>query len=148
MFLPMRIFQHQEGRILCRADRGHELECWALFLVHLSQTDALPDSLTKILVCHNKIYNSSLMHKILVYLHIIHLLKYSTCFEHYPAHLPEVYVITVYMQPLVSVLSAGDCLVHKTVTCREYRYQRLHIYNYDIDLLKMSRVMLQTCRVF
>jgi hypothetical protein len=25
------------------------------------------------------------MHKILVYLHIIHLLKSSTCFEHYPA---------------------------------------------------------------
>jgi len=24
-------------------------------------------------------------------------------------------------------------------------YQRLHIYNYDVDLLKMSRVMLETC---
>jgi len=53
------------------------------------------------------------MHKILVYLHIIHLLKSSTCFEHYPAHLQEVYVIIVYMQPLVSSLSAGDCLVHQ-----------------------------------
>ena len=28
------------------------------------------------------------------------------------------------------------------------RYQRLHIYNYDVDLLKMSRVMLETCRGF
>jgi len=36
------------------------------------------------------------MHKILIYLHIIHLLKSSTCFEHYPAHLQEVYVIIVY----------------------------------------------------
>jgi len=53
------------------------------------------------------------MHKILVYLHIIHLLKSSTCFRHYPAHLKEVYVITVYMQSLVSSLSAGDCLVHR-----------------------------------
>ena len=53
------------------------------------------------------------MHKILIYLHIIHLLKSSTCFEHYPAHLQEVYVVTVYMQPLVSSLSAGDCLVHR-----------------------------------
>jgi hypothetical protein len=43
----------------------------------------------------------------------IHLLKSSTCFEHYPAHLQEVYVVIVYMQPLVLSLSAGDCLVHR-----------------------------------
>ena len=30
------------------------------------------------------------------------LIKSSTCFEHYPVHLQEVYVVTVYMQPLVS----------------------------------------------
>ena len=53
------------------------------------------------------------MHKILIYLHIIHLLKSSTCFELYPAHLREVYVVIVYMQPLVSPLAAGDCLVHR-----------------------------------
>ena len=53
------------------------------------------------------------MHKILIYLHIIHLLKSSTCFEHYSAHLQEVYVVIVHMQPLVSSLSAGDCLVHR-----------------------------------
>ena len=53
------------------------------------------------------------MHKILIYLHIIHLLKSCTCFEHYLAHLQEVYVVTVYMQPLVSSLSAGDYPVHK-----------------------------------
>jgi hypothetical protein len=53
------------------------------------------------------------MHKILLYLHIIHLLKSSTCFEHYSAHLKEVYVVTVYMQPVVSSLSAGDCPVHR-----------------------------------
>jgi len=53
------------------------------------------------------------MHKILIYLHIIYLLKSSTCFEHYPAHLQGVYVVIVYMQPLVSSLSAGDCLVHR-----------------------------------
>ena len=47
------------------------------------------------------IFVTNLMHKILVYLHIIHLLKSSTCFEHYPAHLREVYVVIVYMQPLV-----------------------------------------------
>ena len=40
--------------------------------------------------------------QILIYLHIIHLLKSSTCFEHYPAHLQEVYVVIVYMQPLVT----------------------------------------------
>ena len=54
------------------------------------------------------------MHKILIYLLIIHVLKSSTCFEHYPARLEEVYVLTVYMQPLVSSLSADDCLVHRS----------------------------------
>jgi hypothetical protein len=44
----------------------------------------------------------NLMHKILIYLRIKHLLKSSTSFEHYPDHLQEVYVVTVYMQPLVS----------------------------------------------
>jgi hypothetical protein len=47
------------------------------------------------------------------YLHIIHLLKSSICFEHYPAHLKEVYVVIVCMQPLVSSLSAGNYLVHR-----------------------------------
>jgi hypothetical protein len=53
------------------------------------------------------------MKKILGYLHIIHLLKSSTCFENYPVHLQEVYVVIVYMQTLVSSLSAGVCLVHR-----------------------------------
>jgi len=53
------------------------------------------------------------MHTILIYLHTVHLLKSSTCFEHYPAHVQEVYVVIVYMQPLVSSLSAGDCLVYQ-----------------------------------
>jgi hypothetical protein len=51
--------------------------------------------------------------QILIYFHIIHSLKSSTCSEHYPAHLQEVYVVTAYMQPLVSSPSAGDCLVHR-----------------------------------
>jgi uncharacterized protein (DUF2384 family) len=82
------------------------------------------------------------MHKILIYLHIIHLLKSSTFVERYPAHLPEVYVVIVYLQPLVSSLSAGDCLVHwlsgaqdshlQTVTIPEASYMQL-------DRLKMSR---------
>jgi len=47
------------------------------------------------------------MHKILIYLHIIHLLKSSTCFEHYPAQIQEVYVVIVYLQPLVSISEAA-----------------------------------------
>jgi len=47
------------------------------------------------------------MHKILIYLHIIYLLKSSTYFD-----------------------------------------QRLRMYNYDVDLLKMSRIILETCRGF
>jgi len=48
-----------------------------------------------------------------MYLPIIHLLKSSTCFEHYPVHVQQVYVVIVYMQPLVSSVCAGDCLVHR-----------------------------------
>ena len=56
---------------------------------------------------------SNLMHKILIYLHVMHLLKSSTCFENYHTHLQEVYVVIVFVQPLVSSLSAGDCLMHR-----------------------------------
>jgi hypothetical protein len=53
------------------------------------------------------------MHKILIYLYVIHLLKSFTCFEHRLAHLQEVCVVTVYMQPLVSSLFVGDCPVNR-----------------------------------
>jgi hypothetical protein len=56
------------------------------------------------------------MYKILIYLHIIHLLKSSTCFEHYSTHFQGIYVVTVYIQPLVSSLSAGDCRVLRFLT--------------------------------
>jgi hypothetical protein len=65
------------------------------------------------------------MHQILIYLHTIHLLKFSTCFEHYPARLQEVYIVTVYMQPLVSSLSAGDCPVHRLRKIPEAAYIQL-----------------------
>jgi hypothetical protein len=64
-------------------------------------------------ICLDNCFISNLMQKILVYLHIIHLLNPSTCFEHYPTNLQEVYVVIVYMQRLVSSLSAGDCTVHR-----------------------------------
>jgi hypothetical protein len=59
------------------------------------------------------LFDLQLHAQILIYLQIIHALKSSTFFEHYPAHLQEVYVVTVYMQPLVSSLPAGDCLVRR-----------------------------------
>jgi hypothetical protein len=68
-----------------------------------------------------------LMHKILIYLHIIHLLKSSTCFEHYPDHLQEVYVVSVYLQPPVSSVSAGDCLVHRLTGAQDNHLQRVTI---------------------
>jgi len=61
------------------------------------------------------------MHKLLLYLH---LLKSSTCFEHYPAHLQEVYVVNAYMQPLVSSLSALDSHLQR-VTIPESAYIQL-----------------------
>ena len=59
------------------------------------------------------LFDFQLHAQILIYLHIIHSLKSSTCFEHYPTHLQDFYVVIIYMQPLVSSLSAGDCLVHR-----------------------------------
>jgi len=56
------------------------------------------------------------------------------------AHPQEVNVVNyTCMQPLVFSFSAGGRLVHKTATCRERKYQRLHtcMIN-DIDLLRMS----------
>ena len=70
----------------------------------------------------NFFFISNLMHKLLVYLHIIHLLKSCTCFEHYPTHLQEVYVVIVYMQSLVSSLSAGDCPVPESDDTRDCMY--------------------------
>ena len=62
--------------------------------------------------------------QILIYLYIIHLLKSSTCFEHYPTHLQEVYIVIVYMQPLVSSLSVGDSYLQR-VTIPEAAYIQL-----------------------
>jgi hypothetical protein len=53
------------------------------------------------------------MHKILIYLHTIHLLKSSTYFDHYPAHLQEVYVVIVYIQPLSFLTGAQDSHLHR-----------------------------------
>jgi len=62
------------------------------------------------------------------------------------------------MQPLVSSLSAGDCPVHRlssfSTGAEDSHLQRVtipeatYIYNYDVDLLKMSMAMLETCRGF
>jgi hypothetical protein len=83
------------------------------FAVTGVRTSDLPYVMSPCLLLYKPWLISNLMHKILIYLYIIHLLNSSTCFEHYLAHLQEVYVVIVYMQPLVSSLSAGDYLVHR-----------------------------------
>jgi hypothetical protein len=40
-------------------------------------------------------------------------IKSFTCFDYYSAQLQEVYVVIVYMQPLVSLHSAGEGPVHR-----------------------------------
>jgi len=47
MFWPVRIFQHEEGRYLCKADGGCKLGCKGLFLVRWRQEDTLFYHLTK-----------------------------------------------------------------------------------------------------
>jgi len=106
------------------------------------------------------------MHKIRIYLHIIHLLNSSTCFEHYPAHHQEVYVVIVYMQPLVLSLFAGDCPVHRlrensfltgaqdshlqTVTIPEAAYiqlRRRHPKDEQGNARKMQRILINVLYV-
>jgi len=64
------------------------------------------------------------------------------------------FIKILYMFRALPCLSSGDLrrncihaasgIVTHTHT-HKWRYQRLHIYNYDVDLLKMSWVMLETC---
>jgi len=96
-------------------------DCYKVYTLSycITKRDATCQDLEENFKCNNSTEKitpwliSNLMHKILIYFYIIHLLKSSTCFEHYPAHLREVYVVIVYLQPLVSSLSAGDCPVHR-----------------------------------
>jgi hypothetical protein len=53
-FRPFRLFQHKEGRFLCRASRGRKCGHKSLFLVYRSQNDALFDHLTKFYTSHKK----------------------------------------------------------------------------------------------
>ena len=48
-------------------------------------------------------------------------------FRAYPAHLQEVYVVIVYMQSLVSLLSAGDCLVNRLTGVQDSHLQTVTI---------------------
>jgi len=55
------------------------------------------------------------------------LIKILYMFRAYHAHLQEVYVVVVYMQPLVSSLSAGDCPVHRLTGAQDSHLQRVTI---------------------
>ena len=48
-------------------------------------------------------------------------------FRAYPAHLREVYIVIVYMQSLVSSLSAGDCIVHELTSAQDIHPQTVTI---------------------
>ena len=68
--------------------------------------------------------------KILVYLHIIHSLKSSTFFEHYPAHLQEIYVVIVYMQRLVcNAKQARQIYQYEKIKIKLYRNTAAIWYN-------------------
>ena len=94
---------------ICSLWYRHALFTYNTFIKILYMFQALP-CLSSGGLRRNCIYAASGI--VTLYLHIIHLLKSSTCFEHYPAHLQEVHVVILYMQPLVSSLSAGDSPVH------------------------------------
>ena len=73
-------------------------------------------------------------------------------FQAYPAHLQEVHVVIVYMQSLVSSLSAGDCLVHRLTGAKDSHLQRVTIPETAYIQLRGppedEQGMLETCRGF
>jgi hypothetical protein len=83
-------------------------------------------------------------------------LNSSTCFERNLLIIRRSTTQIVHMQPLVSLPSASDCLVqplrrtpprlHTTVTCREWRYQRLHMYNLSCWPPDDEQIALETSR--
>jgi len=75
-------------------------------------------------------------------------LNSSTCFERNPLIIRRSTKQILYMQSLVSSLSASDRLVQplRKVTCREWRYQRLHMYNLRRWPSNDERIALETCR--
>jgi len=82
---------------------------------------------------------------------LIHLLHFSTCFEHYFAHLQEGRLL---VQHLVWSLSLGDCSVHRLREsshnlCTEQspkESDNTRCCTNTIVLLKMSIVVHETCR--
>ena len=59
--------------------------------------------------------------------------------------------LIVSMQPLLSSLSAGDCPVQRLTGAQDSHLQRVTILDavyIQLDLLKMSSVLLETCRGF
>ena len=69
-------------------------------------------------------------------------LNSSTCFDRNPLIIRRSTIQIVHMQPLVSSLSASDRLI----TCREWRYQRLHLYILHRWPPDDERIALETCR--
>jgi hypothetical protein len=64
-------------------------------------------------------------------------------------HIRRIYLKFYYCQfSLTSNVAKCNTVILDNSLFTEWRYQRLHIYNYDVYLLKMSRVMLEICRGF
>ena len=96
------------------------------------------------------VFFTNLMHKFSISIHLLHS---STCFEHYYAHLQEEKIVLT--QHLVSSLSLGDCSVHRLREessrnlCTEQPPKESDVTRSctnAIDLLKMSTILLETCR--
>jgi len=81
----------------CSSSGGLRRNCILVYLSCLFSIENLDDWLT----VHRSITLFDLQldaQNSYLFVYIIHLLKTSTCFEHYPAHLQEVYVVTVQLR--------------------------------------------------
>jgi hypothetical protein len=62
-------------------------------------------------------------------------------------HIRRIY-LKFYHYQFSIISNAANCntVILDNSIFTEWRYQRLHIYNYDVHLLMMSRAMFETCR--
>jgi hypothetical protein len=94
------------------------------------------------------VFFTDLMHKFFI---LIHLLRSSTCFEHYCAHLQEDNCVNT---PDGIVTLLGDCSVHRLLEssrnmCTEQSPKESDDTRCCVNtivLLKMNTVVLETCR--
>jgi hypothetical protein len=125
---------HSSWRIVARTAGS-----WTTLALGLSQR-------LKLQISYVILFDLQLDVQILVYLHIIHLLKSPTYYTNSCLFTYNTFIKIPYIFRPLPCLSSGGLRLNCIYAASSI--VTLHIYNYNVGLLKMSRVMLETCRGF